>query len=144
MSGAGHVVIKGKTYPRMQILSVEEILAGKGFDTPTRLGGTRTFKSEWTLSSREDQALDPRIEGIVVGLLEVLAAIAYAAFDAEGTPTRPRSGRQVFGGLMADFEDRIKDSSLKARREHPRTQATLLVYSTFAKGLAELMEIKTE
>ena len=38
MAGAGHVTISGKQYPRMQILSVEEILAGKGFNTPTRLG----------------------------------------------------------------------------------------------------------
>ena len=38
MSSAGHVKIGTKTYPRMQILSVEEILEGKGFNTPTRLG----------------------------------------------------------------------------------------------------------
>ena len=44
MASAGHVEIKGKAYPRMQILSVEEILEGKGFDTPTKLGRHLDFQ----------------------------------------------------------------------------------------------------
>ena len=44
ISSAGHITIKDKKYPRMQILSVEEILAGKGFDTPTRLGRNQTLQ----------------------------------------------------------------------------------------------------
>ena len=44
MASAGHVEIKGKAYPRMQVLSVADILDGKGFDTPTRLGRHQDFQ----------------------------------------------------------------------------------------------------
>ena len=43
-TSAGHVEIKGKVYPRMQVLSVADILDGKGFDTPTRLGRHQDFQ----------------------------------------------------------------------------------------------------
>ncbi|MBC6429133.1 MAG: hypothetical protein GDA55_07920 [Cellvibrionales bacterium] len=34
MAAAGHLEVKGRKHPRMQILTIEEILAGKQFDLP--------------------------------------------------------------------------------------------------------------
>ena len=38
MAAAGHIDVGGKSYPRMQLLTAAEILAGKRFETPTVMG----------------------------------------------------------------------------------------------------------
>ena len=38
MARAGHVIIRGREYPKLQLRTVEQILAGEQFDTPPVLG----------------------------------------------------------------------------------------------------------
>ena len=49
MAEAGDLEVLGKPYPRMQILSVSEILAGRRFQTPTPLGRTSTNQAALAL-----------------------------------------------------------------------------------------------
>lgn len=49
MAEAGDLEVLGKPYPRMQILSVSEILAGRRFATPTPLGRSSTNQAALTL-----------------------------------------------------------------------------------------------
>ena len=47
----GHIEVGGQLYPRLQILSVKEILAGKHFNTPIIRGKTTSDQLKITLSS---------------------------------------------------------------------------------------------
>ena len=38
MVRAGHITIRGRDFPKMQLMTVEELLEGKRFDTPPVLG----------------------------------------------------------------------------------------------------------
>ena len=38
MASAGDMEVMGRQYPRMQILTIQEIMAGKRFDTPGAIG----------------------------------------------------------------------------------------------------------
>ena len=38
MVRAGHITIRGREFPKMQLMTVEELLDGKRFDTPPVLG----------------------------------------------------------------------------------------------------------
>lgn len=49
MAAAGDIDVMGKPYPRMQCLSVEEILAGRRFATPTPLGRASTNQAALAL-----------------------------------------------------------------------------------------------
>ena len=44
ISSAGHLTVKSVQYPRMQIRTVEEILAGNGFDTPSKIGRRQSLQ----------------------------------------------------------------------------------------------------
>ena len=52
MASAGDLEVGRRTYPKMQILSVEEILEGKIFDTPHALGRRQSDQHELELSAR--------------------------------------------------------------------------------------------
>ena len=38
MARAGHISIRGREFPKMQLMTVEELLEGQRFDTPPVLG----------------------------------------------------------------------------------------------------------
>ena len=49
MSNAGDLQVRqpARTYRKIQIVSVTEILEGKRFRTPTPMGKTQTAQSDW-------------------------------------------------------------------------------------------------
>lgn len=42
MARAGHITIRGREFAKMQLMTVEELLEGKRFDTPPVLGRQQT------------------------------------------------------------------------------------------------------